>query len=45
MLLCLVAEDIYKGIMNIPLYPELTDEEVESVIEAVMKLVNWYKKK
>lgn len=42
--LCPVAEDIYKGIMSIPLYPRLTDEEVESVIEAVMKLVNWYKK-
>lgn len=43
--LCPVAEDIYKGIVSIPLYPKLTEEDVDSVIEAVIKLVNWYKKK
>lgn len=43
--LCPVAEGIYKGIMSIPLYPKLTDEDVDSVIEAVTKLVNWYRKK
>lgn len=43
--LCPVAENIYKGIMSIPLYPKLTGEDVDSVIEAVLKWVNWYKKK
>lgn len=43
--LCPVAEDIYKGTMSIPLYPKLTNEDVDSVIEAVLKLVNWYEKK
>lgn len=42
--LCPVAEDIYK-ITSIPLYPKLTDEDVDSVIEVVLKLVNWYKKR
>ena len=42
--LCPVAEDIYKGIMSIPLYPMMTDEDVEDVIKAVKKVVNAYKK-
>ena len=41
--LCPVAEDIYKGIMSIPLYPMMTDEDVEDVIKAVKKVVNAYK--
>ncbi|WP_026652890.1 UDP-4-amino-4,6-dideoxy-N-acetyl-beta-L-altrosamine transaminase [Butyrivibrio proteoclasticus] len=42
--LCPVAEKIYKGIMSIPLYPMLTDEDTDSVIEAVKKVVEWYRK-
>ena len=42
--LCPNAEKIYKGIMSIPLYPMLTDEDVESSIAAVKKIVNWYRK-
>ena len=42
--LCPVAEDIYKGIMSIPLYPMMTDEDVDDVIKAVKKVVNAYKK-
>ena len=42
--LCPVAEKIYKGIMSIPLYPMMTDEDVESVITAVKKIVDWYRK-
>ena len=42
--LCPVAEDIYKGIMSIPLYPMMTDDDVEDVIRAVKKVVNAYKK-
>ena len=42
--LCPIAEDIYKGIMSIPLYPMMTDEDVESVITAVKKVVDYYRK-
>ena len=42
--LCPIAEEIYKGIMSIPLYPMMTDEDVESVITAVKKIVDYYRK-
>ncbi len=42
--LCPVAEGIYKGIMSIPLYPLMTDEDVEDVITAVKKVVEAYRK-
>ena len=42
--ICPNAEKVYKGIMSIPLYPKLSDEDVESVIRAVKKLVEWYHK-
>ena len=30
--------------MSIPLYPMMTDEDVESVITAVKKIVDYYRK-
>nr|WP_315100987.1 UDP-4-amino-4,6-dideoxy-N-acetyl-beta-L-altrosamine transaminase [uncultured Catonella sp.] len=42
--LCKNAEEIYKGIMSIPLYPKMTDQDVEDVIHAVKKVVNNYRK-
>lgn len=42
--LCPVAEEIYKNIISIPLYPRMTDEDVEDVIETVNKVVSYYKK-
>ena len=42
--LCPIAEDIYKGIMSIPLYPMMTDEDVADVIAAVKKVVEAYRK-
>ncbi|MCR4754907.1 MAG: UDP-4-amino-4,6-dideoxy-N-acetyl-beta-L-altrosamine transaminase [Lachnospiraceae bacterium] len=42
--LCPNAEHVYDGIMSIPLYPMMTDEDVESVIRAVKKIVTWYRK-
>ncbi len=41
--LCPVAEEVYKGIMSIPLYPRLTDEEVSDVIHAVRKVAENYR--
>lgn len=40
--LCPVAEEIYKGIMSIPLYPKLSDQDVKDVIDAVNKIVENY---
>ena len=42
--LCPNAEKVYEGIMSIPLYPKMTDEEVEDVIHAVKKIIAWYTK-
>jgi len=42
--LCPNAEEIYKGIMSIPLYPKMTDEDVEDVITVVKKVVENYRK-
>lgn len=37
------GEELYKGIMSIPLYPSMTDQDVQDVISAVKKVVAWYK--
>ncbi len=42
--LCPEAERFYNEVMSIPLYPAMTDEEVQDVIHAVKKLVDWYRK-
>ncbi len=42
--LCPIAEKIYKGIMSIPLYPMMSDYDVDSTIEAVKKIAAWYHK-
>ena len=42
--LCPKAEALYEEIITIPLYYSLSDEDVESVIEAVNKVINYYRK-
>ena len=42
--LCPNAEEIYKGILSIPLYPLLSDADVEDVIHAVTKITTYYRK-
>lgn len=42
--LCPNAEKYYEEVMSIPLYYSLTDEDVEDVIHAVKKLVEYYRK-
>lgn len=39
---CPVAEKIYEGIMSLPLYPAMTDQDVEDVIRAVKKVAEQY---
>lgn len=41
--LCPNAEKIYEGIMSIPLYPKMTDEDINDVITAIKKVVDYYK--
>lgn len=42
--LCPNAEKFYNEVMSIPLYPGLTDEDVNDVIKAVKKVVSYYKR-
>lgn len=42
--ICLNAEKLYKEIISLPLYYAMTDEDVESVIEAVRKIAGYYAK-
>lgn len=41
--LCPKAEKMYQGIMSIPLYPKMTDQDVEDIIHAVKKVIENYK--
>ena len=42
--LCQNAERIYKGIMSIPLYPLLTEEEMKYVVDVIKSIVEKYKR-
>ena len=42
--LCPNAERIYKGIMSIPLYPLLTEEEMKYVVDVIKSIVEKYKR-
>ena len=42
--LCPVAERLYERILSLPLYYGMTDADVESVITAVKKVVQFYRK-
>lgn len=42
--LCPIAEEVYKKIMSIPLYPKMTDKDVKDVIHAVKKVIENYRK-
>lgn len=41
--MCPHAEKLYEEILSLPLYYAMSDEDVESVIEAVKKIVNYYR--
>ncbi len=40
--LCPVAEEIYEGIISIPLYYGMTDQDVDDVIRGVTKIARYY---
>lgn len=43
--ICPNAEKLYEEIISLPLYYAMTDEDVESVIEAVRKIAGYYARK
>ena len=42
--LCPNAEQAYEGFISIPLYPAMTDQDVEDVIAAIKKVIAHYRK-
>lgn len=42
--LCPNAEKMYEGIMSIPLYPGMTDQDMQDVVHAVKKVLTAYRK-
>ncbi|PKM94933.1 MAG: UDP-4-amino-4,6-dideoxy-N-acetyl-beta-L-altrosamine transaminase [Firmicutes bacterium HGW-Firmicutes-1] len=43
--LCPNAEELYEGIISLPLFPTMKDEDVEDVMKAVKKVIHFYRKK
>jgi len=41
---CPNAEKLYERIITLPLFPKITDKDVEDVIEAVNKVIKYYRK-
>ena len=42
--ICPNAERMYEGIMSLPLFPKMSNQDVEDVIQAVKKVVEYYRK-
>ncbi len=42
--ICPNAEKLYERIITLPLFPKMNDKDVQDVIEAVNKVINYYKK-
>lgn len=42
--ICPNAEKVYEGIMSVPLYPRMSDQDVSDVIHAVGRVIDYYKK-
>lgn len=42
--LCPKAEELYNSIFTIPLFPAMTDNDVEDVINGVYKIIDYYRK-
>jgi len=42
--LCPNAEKLYESSITLPLYPKMTDQDVEEVIQAGEKVINYYRR-
>ncbi|MGB9553030.1 MAG: DegT/DnrJ/EryC1/StrS family aminotransferase, partial [bacterium] len=38
------AENAYRRLISLPLFPKMSDEDLESVVQALRKLAEWYSK-
>ena len=41
--LCPNAESVYKGFLSIPIFPKMNNEDVENVVSATKKVINYYR--
>lgn len=41
--ICPIAEHWYEEVLTLPLFPKMTDDDINSVINAVIKVINHYK--
>ena len=42
--LCPNAEELYNCMLTVPLFPAMTDQDVNDVIAGFEKIINYYKK-
>jgi UDP-4-amino-4,6-dideoxy-N-acetyl-beta-L-altrosamine transaminase len=42
--ICPKAEELYNNMITLPLFPSMTDEDINDVIDAVKKVINYYRK-
>ncbi|MDO5517880.1 MAG: UDP-4-amino-4,6-dideoxy-N-acetyl-beta-L-altrosamine transaminase [Clostridium sp.] len=42
--ICPIAEEVYEGIITLPLFPQMTDQDVHDVIQGVRKVLDYYQK-
>lgn len=42
--LCPIAEELYEGIITLPLFPRMNNKDIDDVINGVKKVINYYKK-
>ena len=38
-----IAEKVYKQIITLPLFPLMTNKDVDDVIQSIKKVINYYK--
>ena len=41
--LCPNTESVYNGFLSIPIFPKMNNEDVENVISAIKKIINYYR--
>ena len=42
--LCPNAEDAYENIITLPLFPKMTDKDIKDVVDAINKVIDYYRK-
>lgn len=42
--ICPIAEEVYEEIITLPLFPKMSDKDIEDVIDAVKKVIKYFEK-